>query len=42
MASGLFLLAAGNIASETGFRIYNAMIADISAPKDFGKISGFG
>ena len=39
---GLFLLAVGNIAFETGSVVYNAMIADISAPKNFGKISGFG
>ena len=39
---GLFLLAAGNIAFETGSVIYNAMIADISTPRNVGKISGFG
>lgn len=39
---GLFLLAAGNIAFETGSVIYNAMIADISTPQNVGKISGFG
>ncbi|MBM7824592.1 UMF1 family MFS transporter [Arcanobacterium pluranimalium] len=39
---GLFLLAAGNIAFETGSVIYNAMISDISTPKTVGRISGFG
>lgn len=39
---GLFLLAAGNISFETGSVIYNAMISDISTPKNVGKISGFG
>ncbi|MDD7464881.1 MAG: MFS transporter [Actinomycetaceae bacterium] len=39
---GLFLLAAGNIAFETGSVVYNAMISDISTSKNVGKISGFG
>lgn len=39
---GLFLLALGNIAFETGSVIYNAMISDISTPQNVGKISGFG
>lgn len=39
---GLFLLAAGNIAFETGSVIYNAMLSDISNSKNVGKISGFG
>lgn len=39
---GLFLLAAGNILFETGSVVYNAMINDVSAPENVGKISGFG
>ncbi|WP_124054379.1 MFS transporter [Arcanobacterium ihumii] len=39
---GLFLLASGNIAFEIGSVIYNAMITDISTPKNVGRISGFG
>lgn len=39
---GLFLLAAGNIAFETGSVVYNAIITDISSPSNVGRISGFG
>ncbi|QTG75345.1 MFS transporter [Trueperella pecoris] len=39
---GLVLLALGNIAFETGSVIYNALISDISAPHNVGRISGFG
>lgn len=39
---GLFLLAAGNIAFETGSVVYNAILVDIAAPGNVGKISGFG
>lgn len=39
---GLFLLAAGNIAFETGSVVYNAIITDISRPENIGRISGFG
>ena len=39
---GLFLLAAGNIAFETGSVVYNALISDISKPSNVGRISGFG
>ena len=39
---GLLLLAIGNIAFETGSVVYNAMLTDISTPKNIGKISGIG
>lgn len=39
---GLFLLALGNIMFETGSVIYNALISDISAPHNVGRVSGFG
>lgn len=39
---GLFLLAAGNIAFETGSVIYNAIITDIAKPEHYGRVSGFG
>ncbi|VEI13128.1 MFS transporter [Trueperella bialowiezensis] len=39
---GLFLLAAGNIAFETGSVVYNAIITDISSPENVGRVSGFG
>ena len=39
---GLFLLAAGNIAFETGSVVYNAIITDISTPSTVGRVSGFG
>ncbi|MFP7696492.1 MFS transporter [Trueperella sp. LYQ143] len=39
---GLFLLAAGNIACETGSVVYNAIITDITEPKHLGRVSGFG
>ncbi|NLW13455.1 MAG: MFS transporter [Trueperella sp.] len=39
---GLFLLAAGNIAFESGSVVYNAIITDISSPSNVGRVSGFG
>lgn len=39
---GLLLLAAGNIAFETGSVVYNAMVSDISTPSTIGRVSGFG
>ncbi len=39
---GLFLLAAGNIAFETGSVVYNAIITDISSSSNVGRVSGFG
>ncbi|MDP9806214.1 UMF1 family MFS transporter [Trueperella bonasi] len=39
---GLFLLAAGNVAFETGSVVYNAIITDISSPENVGRVSGFG
>lgn len=39
---GLFLLAAGNIAFETGSVVYNAILTDIAKPQHVGRISGFG
>lgn len=39
---GLFLLAAGNIAFETGSVVYNSIIADIAEPHHYGRVSGFG
>lgn len=39
---GLFLLAAGNVAFETGSVVYNAIIADIAEPHHYGRVSGFG
>ena len=39
---GLLLLAVGNIAFDTGSVVYNAMLSDLSTPKNIGKISGIG
>ena len=39
---GLLLLAVGNVAFDTGSVVYNAMLSDISTPKNIGKISGIG
>ncbi|MGC5615470.1 MFS transporter [Georgenia sp. Z1491] len=39
---GLILLAVGNVASELAGVNYNAMLNDISTPKNVGRVSGFG
>lgn len=39
---GLFLLAAGNIFFEFASVNYNAMLSQVSTPKNVGKVSGFG
>ena len=39
---GVSLIAAGNIFSEFAGVNYNAMLAQVSTPKNIGKVSGFG
>lgn len=39
---GLLLVALGNVIFETGSVVYNAMVTDISTPKNVGRVSGFG
>ncbi|MGC5628253.1 MFS transporter [Georgenia sp. Z1344] len=39
---GLILLAVGNVASELAGVNYNAMLNDISTPRNVGRVSGFG